>query len=43
MKREGGEWRLEMLNVWEASWDDVKHVARVYEKGGDFAKDVADP
>lgn len=29
-KREGQKWRLEILNVWEASWDDVNYVAGIY-------------
>ncbi|KAK4506490.1 hypothetical protein PRZ48_000222 [Zasmidium cellare] len=30
MKREGQKWRLEILNVWEASWEDVNYVAGIY-------------
>ncbi|KAF2485473.1 hypothetical protein BDY17DRAFT_322311 [Neohortaea acidophila] len=38
MKRdaERGKWRLEVLNVWEANWEDVEHVAGIY------ARDLAD-
>lgn len=30
MKREGQKWRLEILNIWEASWEDVNYVAGIY-------------
>ncbi|KAF2171361.1 hypothetical protein M409DRAFT_50813 [Zasmidium cellare ATCC 36951] len=30
MKRESQKWRLEILNVWEASWGDVNYVAGIY-------------
>lgn len=32
MKRDGGKWRLEILNIWEADWDDVDHAAAIYAK-----------
>jgi hypothetical protein len=32
-KRKG--WRLEVLSVWEAGWEDVEFVAGIYGKGGD--------
>jgi hypothetical protein len=31
MKREGGQkWRLEVLSIWQASWDDIEFVAGIY-------------
>ena len=30
MKRDGQKWRLEVMNIWEASWEDVEHVAGIY-------------
>ena len=33
MKRDGMKWRLEVLSIWEASWEDVEHVAGIYVKG----------
>ena len=30
MKRDGQKWRLEVLNIWEASWEDVEHIAGIY-------------
>lgn len=32
MKRDGMKWRLDVLSVWEASWEDVEYVAGVYAK-----------
>ncbi|KAK6442592.1 hypothetical protein LTR95_001183 [Oleoguttula sp. CCFEE 5521] len=32
MKRDGTKWRLEILNIWQADWDDVEHVAGIYMK-----------
>ena len=32
MKREGMKWRLEVLSIWEASWEDVDYVAGIYAK-----------
>ncbi|OQO03989.1 hypothetical protein B0A48_10632 [Cryoendolithus antarcticus] len=32
MKRDGTKWRLEILNIWQAGWDDVEHVAGIYVK-----------
>ncbi|EME50100.1 hypothetical protein DOTSEDRAFT_121899, partial [Dothistroma septosporum NZE10] len=29
MKRNGQKWRLEVLSVWEATWEDVNHVAAI--------------
>jgi hypothetical protein len=26
MKREGKEWVMTVLNIWEAKWDDIKWV-----------------
>ena len=26
MQRRGGQWQLDVLNIWEASWGDVEHV-----------------
>lgn len=30
MKREVCEWRMDILNIWEASWEDITAVAGVY-------------
>ena len=30
MKREGNTWRLEILSIWEACWEDVNEVAGIY-------------
>lgn len=30
MKRDGQKWRLEILSIWEADWDDINHVAGIY-------------
>ncbi|KAL1586432.1 hypothetical protein WHR41_05210 [Cladosporium halotolerans] len=30
MKRDGRKWRLEILSIWEADWDDINHVAGIY-------------
>lgn len=35
MKRDGLKWRLEIFNIWEASWEDVDHVAGIYAKDGE--------
>ncbi|KAK5724283.1 hypothetical protein LTR15_004327 [Elasticomyces elasticus] len=35
MKRDGMKWKLEVLSIWEASWEDVEHVAGIYSKGSD--------
>lgn len=32
MKRDGTKWRLEILSIWQADWDDVEHVANIYAK-----------
>lgn len=32
MKRDGMKWRLEVLNIWEATWEDVEYVAGIYTK-----------
>lgn len=29
MKREGGKWRFVVLNIWEATWDDVEFVREI--------------
>lgn len=34
MKRDGTKWRLEVLNIWEAGWEDVETVAGIYSKDG---------
>ena len=34
MKRDGGLWRLEVLGIWAAGWEDVEAVAGIYSKGG---------
>lgn len=30
MKRDGTKWRLEILSIWQADWEDVEHVAGIY-------------
>lgn len=30
MKSVKGKWELEVLSIWEASWEDVDHVAGIY-------------
>lgn len=30
MRRDDTKWKLEILNVWEATWEDVEHVAGIY-------------
>lgn len=35
MKRDGAKWRLEVLSIWEAGWEDVQAVAGIYGKGAD--------
>ncbi|KAK4549380.1 hypothetical protein LTR36_006377 [Oleoguttula mirabilis] len=35
MRRDGLKWRLEMLSIWEASWEDVDFVAGIYAKEED--------
>jgi hypothetical protein len=32
MKRDDTKWRLEILNIWQADWDDVEHVAGIYTR-----------
>ncbi|KAK6433805.1 hypothetical protein LTR95_010015 [Oleoguttula sp. CCFEE 5521] len=32
MKRDGMKWRLEILNIWQADWDDVDYVAGICAK-----------
>jgi hypothetical protein len=32
MKRDGTKWRLEILSIWQADWEDVEHVAGIYAK-----------
>jgi hypothetical protein len=32
MKRDGTKWRLEVLSIWQAEWEDVEVVAGVYAK-----------
>ncbi|KAK4957915.1 hypothetical protein LTR10_004338 [Elasticomyces elasticus] len=39
MKRDGMKWKLEVLSIWEASWEDVEHVAGIYSKGGHDSAD----
>ncbi|KAK5685806.1 hypothetical protein LTR17_026921 [Elasticomyces elasticus] len=39
MKRDGTKWKLEVLSIWEASWEDVEHVAGIYSKGSDEGAD----
>jgi hypothetical protein len=31
MRREGQKWRLEVLSIWEASWEDINYVAGIYD------------
>lgn len=33
MRRDGMKWRLELLSIWEATWEDVDAVAGIYAKG----------
>ncbi|KAK1068235.1 hypothetical protein LTR74_005733 [Friedmanniomyces endolithicus] len=33
MKRDGMKWKLEVLSIWEASREDVEHVAGIYVRG----------
>ncbi|KAF2764240.1 hypothetical protein EJ03DRAFT_332020 [Teratosphaeria nubilosa] len=35
MRRDGLKWRLEVLSIWEASWEDVEIVAGIYSKPGE--------
>ncbi|KAH9810755.1 hypothetical protein Tdes44962_MAKER05986 [Teratosphaeria destructans] len=35
MRRNGLKWRLEVLSIWEASWEDVEIVAGIYSKPGE--------
>lgn len=30
MKRDGQKWRLEILSIWEATWEDVDYAAGIY-------------
>ena len=39
MKREGGKWSLEVLSIWEASWEDVEVVAGIHANGREFDDD----
>nr|POF17858.1 hypothetical protein CFP56_13270 [Quercus suber] len=32
MRRNGEGWRLEVLRIWETSWDDVEHVSGIYKR-----------
>lgn len=32
MKRDGTQWKLEILSIWQADWEDVEHVAGIYAK-----------
>jgi len=32
MKRDGASWRLEILNIWQADWDDIEHAADIYAR-----------
>ncbi|KAF2716833.1 hypothetical protein K431DRAFT_234503 [Polychaeton citri CBS 116435] len=32
MKRDSHRWKLEVLNIWEATWEDVDFVAGIYAK-----------
>lgn len=32
MRRDGAGWRLEVMGIWEAGWDDVDFVAGIYQK-----------
>lgn len=32
MKRDGTKWRLEILNIWQADWEDVERVAAIHAK-----------
>ena len=36
MRRDGMKWRLEVLSIWEASWEDVERVAGIYAKDPEF-------
>jgi hypothetical protein len=29
MKREGSKWQFMVLNIWEATWDDIQHVSEI--------------
>ena len=35
----GAKWRLEVLSIWEATWEDVDFVAGVYAKDATFDAD----
>ncbi|KAK5113267.1 hypothetical protein LTR62_003604 [Meristemomyces frigidus] len=35
MKRTGQQWQLEILSIWEATWEDVESVASIYAKSGE--------
>lgn len=39
MKREGTQWKLEILSIWEASWEDVDCVAGIYARDADSSGD----
>ena len=32
MKREGAKWRLDVLSIWEAGWEDVEFVAGIHTR-----------
>ena len=32
----GTKWRLEVLSIWEATWEDVDYVAGIYAKDAVF-------
>ncbi|KAK3699849.1 hypothetical protein LTR37_016264 [Vermiconidia calcicola] len=36
MRRDRMKWKLEVLSIWEASWEDVEHVAGIYAKDPEF-------
>jgi hypothetical protein len=39
MKRVEMSWRLEVLSIWEAAWDDVEFAAGIYAKNYGFPSD----
>jgi hypothetical protein len=42
MRRDGTKWRLEVLNIWEACWEDVDYVAGIYTKDSEAIWTFAD-
>lgn len=34
MKRDGTKWRMEVLSIWKAGWEDVQAVAGIFSKDG---------